>query len=41
MELKRLEPYVLDEWVFVAMMIVAMLNSFGVGLIIGFVWASL
>jgi hypothetical protein len=41
MDLNRLKLYVLDEWVFVPMMIVAMLNSFGIGLAIGFMWVAL
>jgi len=41
MDLNTLEPYIMDEWVFVPMMIVAMLNSFGMGLVMGFIWAYL
>jgi hypothetical protein len=41
MDLTQLETYILDEWVFVPIMIVAMLNSFGIGLVIGFIWVCL
>ena len=41
MDMNTLEPYIMDEWVFVPVMILAMLNSFGLGLAIGFMWVAL
>jgi hypothetical protein len=41
MDLNTLERYVLDEWVFVPVGILAMMCAFGIGLAIGFIWVAL
>lgn len=41
MDLKTIERYVLDEWVFIPICLVVAVNSFGLGLAIGWIWVSL
>jgi hypothetical protein len=41
MDLTTLERYVLDEWVYIPAMLVTLLNSFGLGLVIGVMWVAL
>ena len=41
MDLTTLEPYILDEWYYIPIMLLTLLNSFGMGLVIGFTWAYL
>jgi hypothetical protein len=41
MDLTSLEPYILDEWIFIPLAVLAMLWAFGIGLVVGFIWASL
>jgi len=36
-----LEPYILDEWIFIPAMLLILLNSFGIGLVMGFIWVAL
>ena len=41
MDLNTLEPYIMDEWCYIAVMLVTLLNSFGLGLVMGFIWVAL
>jgi hypothetical protein len=36
-----LEPYILDEWIFIPVMLLTLLNMFGIGLVLGFIWVAL
>ena len=37
MDLKRLEYIVMDEWIFIPVMLVMAVNSFGIGFILGLI----
>ena len=41
MDLNTLEPYIMDEWVYIPVMILMLLNSFGLGLVMGLIWVYL
>ena len=41
MDLTTLEPYILDEWIYIPAMILILLNAFGMGLVTGFIWVAL
>jgi hypothetical protein len=41
MDLTKLEPYIMDEWIFIPVVLLIALWAFGSGFIIGSVWASL
>jgi hypothetical protein len=41
MDLTLLETLVLDEWIFIPAVLLILLNSFGIGLVLGFIWVAL
>jgi len=41
MDLTSLERLVLDEWCYIPFMLLVAVNSFGLGLVMGFTWAYL
>jgi hypothetical protein len=41
MDLTLLEPYILDEWIYIPVVLLTLLNSFGIGLVVGFIWVAL
>ena len=41
MDLTLLETCVMAEWCYIAAMLVTLLNSFGIGLVIGVIWGAL
>jgi hypothetical protein len=41
MDIKQLEPYILDEWIFIPAVVLILIWSFGIGLFIGWIWVSL
>ena len=38
MDLTKLEPYIMDEWIFIPVTILVMLWAFGLGWFMGIVW---
>jgi len=41
MDLNKLEIYIMDEWVYIPIMLLVLLNSFGIGLVLGTIWVYL
>jgi hypothetical protein len=41
MDLDTLEPYILDEWCYIPVAVAAMITALALGLLMGWIWASL
>ena len=41
MDLKPLETLILDEWIYIPAAVAAMITAFALGLLMGWIWASL
>ena len=41
MDLTSLEPYILDEWIFIPVMLLISVWAFGIGLILGMIIAHI
>jgi len=40
MDIKRLETYIMDEWIFIPVAVVVMINAFALGLLMGWIWVA-